>query len=61
MALQNSLLPTLQDSGEDHLPAPTHRLTGADLQRLRHSLDHSVSPNTRAAYSSAWRSFQAWA
>ena len=30
MALQNSLLPTLQDSGEDHLPAPTHGLTGAD-------------------------------
>ena len=27
---------------------------------LRHSLAHSISPNTRAAYASSWCSFQAW-
>ena len=36
-------------------------LASTDLQRIRQALDHSVSANTRAAYTSAWRSFQAWA
>ena len=36
-------------------------LASTDLQRIRQALDHSVSENTRAAYGSAWRSFEAWA
>ena len=36
-------------------------LSADDLQRVQQLLDHSVSANTRAAYTSAWRSFQAWA
>ena len=59
MALQNPLLPVTQDATETLPAVPPARLTGADLQRLRQSLDHSVSENTRAA--SAWRAFQAWA
>ena len=43
-----------------HPPAP-QGLTDADIQRLRHSLDSSVSENTRKMYASACRSFQAWA
>ena len=43
------------------MPAPAaDTLTSADIQRLRHSLDSSVSENTRKMYASAWRSFQAW-
>ena len=41
-------------------PASTTGLTGADLARLRRSLDSSVSENTRAMYASAWRSFENW-
>ena len=41
-------------------PAPAAGLTGADLARLRHSLDSSISDNTRAMYNSAWRGFEAW-
>ena len=55
MALQNSLLPV------PHRGAPVTGLTSADLARLRHSLDSSVSDNTRTMYNSAWRSFEAWA
>ena len=40
---------------------PAAGLTTADLARLRHSLDSSVSDNTRKIYNSAWRSFKAWA
>ena len=36
-------------------------LSADDLQRVQQLLDHSVSANTRASYTSAWRSFQAWA
>ena len=61
MTLQNLLMPVPQDATGTLPAAPAAGLTGADLQRLRHSLAHSVSDNTRAAYSSAWRSFQAWA
>ena len=42
------------------LPATTHPLTGADIQRLQHSLDSSVSDNTRTMYNSAWRGFESW-
>ena len=59
MARQNPLIPA---PAKDHsLPAPATGLTGADLARLRHSLDSSVSDNTRKMYASAWRSFEAWA
>ena len=61
MALQNPLLPVTDPSTET-MPAPAaDTLTGADIQRLRHSLDNSVSENTRKMYASAWRSFQTWA
>ena len=59
MALQNTLLPAPE---KDHSPpTPAAGLTTADLARLRHSLDSSVSDNTRTMYNSAWRSFEAWA
>ena len=60
MVLQNPLLPVTQDATRTLPAVPPAGLTGADLQRLRQSLDHSVSENTRAAYGSAWRAFQAW-
>ena len=60
MALQNPLLPVSNPS-TGAMPAPAaDTLTGADIQRLRQSLDSSVSENTRKIYASAWRSFQAW-
>ena len=59
MALQNPLIPA---PAKDHiLPTPAAGLTGADLARLRRSLDSSISDNTRTMYNSAWRSFEAWA
>ena len=61
MTLQNPLLPVAPEPDAEHLPAPAGGLTGTDLQRIRQSLDHSVSDNTIAAYASAWKSFQAWA
>ena len=61
MALKNPLLPVTNPSTQA-MPAPAaDNLTGADIQRLQQSLDSSVSENTRKMYSSAWRSFQAWA
>ncbi len=59
--MQNALLPVPQDSTETQPPAPSANLTPTDIQRIRQSLDHSVSDNTRKMYASAWRSFQAWA
>ena len=53
--------PAPQDGANAPLPAPETRLNGADLARLRRSLDSSVSDNTRAMYNSAWRGFEAWA
>ena len=61
MALQNPLLPIPADQPSDNAPALSAGLTGADLSRLRKSLDSTVSDNTRVMYNSAWRSFQAWA
>ena len=61
MALQNPLLPA-SDPSTDTMAAPAaDTLTGADIQRLRQSLDSTVSENTRKMYASDWRSFQAWA
>ena len=60
MALQYPLLPAPQDGSNAPSPAPETRLTDTDLDRLRRSLDSSVSDNTRAMYNSAWRGFQSW-
>ena len=35
-------------------------LTPRDRQRISDFLDQGVAPNTRAAYASAWRAFEAW-
>ena len=59
MALQNPLI--LAPEKDQNALAPTAGLTAADLVRLRHSLDSSVSDNTRTMYNSAWRSFESWA
>ena len=61
MALQNPLIPAPANQPNDNPPAPATGLTTADLARLRHSLDSSVSDNTRTMYASAWRGFEAWA
>ena len=61
MATQNPLLPVPQEKSSATSPAPAAGLTGADLARLRRSLDSSVSDNTKAMYNSAWRSFESWA
>ena len=60
MDAQKPLLPFHQDGANAPPPAPETLLTGADLARLRRSLDSSVSDNTRAMYNSTWRSFEAW-
>ena len=60
MALQNPLIPTLVKDSNAAMPAPTAGLTTADLARLRHSLDSSVSDNTRTMYNSAWHGFESW-
>ena len=61
MALQNPLIPAPANQPSDNPPASTSSLITADLARLRHSLDSSVSDNTRKMYASAWRGFEAWA
>ena len=61
VALQNPPIPFPAENSSDNPPAPAAGLTGGDLARLRRSLDSSVSDNTRAAYNSVWRSFNAWA
>ena len=60
MALQNPLIPAPEKDHSAAPPAPATGLTTADLARLRHSLDSSVSDNTRAMYASAWRGFESW-
>ena len=60
MALQYPMIPATLDCPSTQAPAPVTGLTGGDLQRLRRSLDSSVSDNTRAMYNSAWRSFESW-
>ena len=61
MALQYPMIPASQGGALAPPPAQQTPLTTADLARLRHSLDSSVSDNTRTAYASAWRSFESWA
>ena len=62
MTLQNplTLVDPAPNQAADSLPVPTGALVAADVRRVRDSLGHSVSDNTRAMYASAWRSFQAW-
>ena len=60
MALQNPLIPAPANQPSDNLPVPAAGLTTADLARLRHSLDSSVSDNTRTMCNSAWHGFQSW-
>ena len=50
MALQHPLIPAPANQPNDNPPAPATGLTTADLARLRHSLDSSVSDNTRKMY-----------
>ena len=61
MTQQQVLLPANATPNQQILPAAAEGLGPADIQRLRQSLDSSVSENTRKMYASAWRSFQAWA
>ena len=61
MALQHPLIPAPVNDSNAATPAPVNGLTGADLARLRHSLDSSVSDNTKTMYNSAWRGFESWA
>ena len=60
MTLQYRMTLAQQDGANAPLPAPETRLNGADLARLRRSLDSSVSDNTRTMYNSAWRGFETW-
>ena len=61
MALQYPMIPAQQDGANAPLSAPETRLNGADLARLRRSLESSVSDNTRTMYNSVWRGFETWA
>ena len=61
MALQYPMVPAQPGGANPPLPAQDTGLTGADLARLRRSLDSSVSGNTRAMHNSAWSSFESWA
>ena len=56
-----TLIPMETDREGRELTPQAGGLASTDLQRIRQALDHSVSDNTRAAYGSAWRSFEAWA
>ena len=58
--MQNALLPAPQEPDQLLQQQPKAGLLAADVDRLKGSLDQSVSANTRAMYASAWRSFEAW-
>lgn len=47
LALHNLLIPAPVKDSSDNPPAPAAGFTGADLARLRPSVDSSVSDNTR--------------
>ena len=57
--MQNALLPTPQEGSSTTSPVSNAGLNGADLVRLRRSLDSSISDNTQGMYNSAWRAFEA--
>ena len=63
MALQNPLLPVIQDPEQTLPPAPVAGISinPTDIERVGRSLDNSASEDTWAMYASVWRSFQAWA
>ncbi|MCY4365907.1 MAG: phage integrase N-terminal SAM-like domain-containing protein [Chloroflexi bacterium] len=61
MTQQQALLPVNISLNQQDLPAIPEGLGPTDLQRIRQSLDSSVSENTRANYRSAWKTFERWA
>ena len=61
MTQQQDLLPVNITPSEQALPAAAEGLGPTDLQRIRQSLDSSVTENTRASYRSAWKDFERWA
>ncbi len=61
MTQQQALMPANAQPNNLDLPAIPEGLGPTDLQRIRQSLDSSVSENTRASYRSAWKTFQRWA
>ena len=61
MTQQQALLPANVDPNNLDLPAIPEGLGPTDVQRIRQSLDSSVSDNTRASYRSAWKTFEQWA
>ena len=60
MTQQQALLPANAEPNNQDLPAIPEGLAPSDLQRIRQSLDSSVSDNTRASYRSAWKTFEDW-
>ena len=61
MTQQQALLPAIAEPNQQDLPAIPEGLGPTDVQRIRQSLDSSVSENTRASYRSAWKTFEQWA
>ena len=58
MALQHPPAPVPQPPAQSLLPALATGLTDQDRKRIEDALDLSVSANTRATYTCAWRSFE---
>ena len=61
MTQHQTLLPASAEPDNQDLPAIPEGLGPTDVQRIRQSLDSSVSDNTRASYRSAWKTFENWA
>ena len=61
MTQQQARLPANISPNHQDLPAAAEGLGPTDLQRIRQSLDSSVSENTRANCRSAWKTFERWA
>ena len=61
MTQQQALLPANAEPDNQDLLTIPEGLGPTDVQRIRQSLDSSVSENTRASYRSAWKTFERWA
>ena len=61
MTQQQALLSASAEPINQALPAIPESLGPTDVQRIRQSLDSSVSETTRASYRSAWKTFERWA
>ena len=59
--MQNPLLAVAQEHYQNLHPAHVTGVTSTELNRIRQSLDSSVSENTRASYRSVWKTFERWA